>query len=69
MTQTEAVLERLRHGPLNQLQAYAEIGTTRLAARVDDLRKAGHIINTQMITSQNGKTFANYHLIRKQHGL
>ena len=42
MTQTEAVLERLQQGTLTQLQAYAEIGSTRLAARVEELRKQGH---------------------------
>ena len=66
MTQTQAVLERLHHGPLTQLQAYSEIGTTRLAARVEELRKAGHVINTEMVTSHNGKTFANYTLIKER---
>jgi len=64
LTQTQAVLERLKHGNLTQLQAYAEIGSTRLAARVEELRKQGHTIVTHTI-NRNGKSFAEYQLVRK----
>jgi hypothetical protein len=60
------VLERLHHGPLTQLQAYSEIGTTRLAARVEELRRAGHVINTAMVCTKNGKSFAAYSLIKEK---
>ena len=47
MTQTEALLGELRkrgsHG-ITALEALNEIGTLRLAARVHELRKAGHNI-------------------------
>jgi hypothetical protein len=64
MTQTERVLERLHNGPLTQLDAYKEIGSTRLAARVEELRKQGHTIVTHTI-NRNGKSFASYQLVRK----
>jgi len=41
MTQNEQVLKRLKKGPLTPLQALQELGCTRLAARVYDLRRDG----------------------------
>jgi len=53
---------------LTQLEALDKVGTTRLAARINDLREMGHIIHTEPVT-KGGKTFAKYHLIQeKQHG-
>jgi len=53
---------------LTQLQALELVGTTRLAARINDLRELGHTIITEPVT-KGGKTFAKYHLIQeKQHG-
>ena len=58
----------LKRGPLTQLQALELVGTTRLAARINDLRELGHTIITEPVT-KGGKTFAKYHLIQeKQHG-
>jgi hypothetical protein len=53
---------------LTQLEALDKVGTTRLAARINDLRELGHIIHTEPVTKGN-KTYARYHLIQeKQHG-
>ena len=45
-------------------QALAHIGCFRLAARIRDLKDAGHQITAQMIESPNGKHFARYELVR-----
>ena len=43
--QKDLVLEHLRTGqPLTQDQARAEYGVMRLASRISELKKAGHII-------------------------
>ncbi len=61
-TQTEAVLERLRAGPLTPLVALQEIGTFRLGARIWDLKQAGHNILTEW--EQKGrKRYARYRLM------
>lgn len=64
MSQREAVLEWLKRKPLTPLEALNNIGTMRLAAHIEVLRKEGHNIITKDI-KQNGKTFAEYHLIRR----
>lgn len=64
MTQNEMVLRYLETGnTLTHLEAQNFFGCARLAARVDDLRKMGHIIITEDV-SKNGKTFARYHLVK-----
>lgn len=47
-TQTERVLERLRVGPLTQMEALTELGVMRLGARILELREA-HTITTEMV--------------------
>jgi hypothetical protein len=63
MTQNEAVLCRLQRGPITSLEALTELGIMRLASRVDELRKQGHLITTETI-SRNNKNYARYHLTR-----
>ena len=48
MSQREAVLERLKVGPLTQFQALRELGIMRLAPRIEELRRE-HAIDTIMI--------------------
>ena len=58
MTQTEMVLVYMaRHGSITQYQAN-ELGIGRLAARIADLKRRGHIINSEMINVRkaNGTT-------------
>lgn len=53
-SQNLKVLNHLRNkGPLTPLAAMNSYGITRLAARINDLRKEGHEIQTKMITVQN----------------
>jgi len=60
MTQTEQIRQHLETGesitPLDALQTY---GCFRLAARIDELRKAGMDIQT-VKESRNGKSYARY---------
>ena len=45
LRQKDLVLEHLRTGqPLTQDQARAEYGVMRLASRISELKKAGHVI-------------------------
>jgi hypothetical protein len=63
-TQTERILNYLSKGKgITPIDALNRFGCFRLAARISDLRLAGHRIFTDSIT-KNGKTFANYKLIK-----
>ena len=62
MTQTEWILSRLKTGPLTAMDALNEGGCFRLASRINDLRKAGHKIETKTIETRNGKHVAQYQL-------
>lgn len=50
MSQTDRLLKRLKRGPLTPLQAWRELGIYRAAARVLDLRRAGHDIVSEPVT-------------------
>ena len=57
MTQTEAVLDYLnQYGSITPLDALREIGCFRLAARIHDLEKQGHVIPRSTITVTGKKT-------------
>lgn len=62
MTQNEWVLDNLKRGPLTQMDALRGCGCFRLASRINDLRNAGHQIETQSRHLPNGKVVAEYHL-------
>ena len=52
--QCERVYEYLRHrGSITQFEAISELGILRLAARVNDLKRAGHPIIRKMIKVKN----------------
>ena len=60
-TQNTAILAWLQAGnTLTSLEALDRFGCNRLAARVADLRDAGHPIEAQMVTLANGKRVAQY---------
>ena len=50
------------HG-ITPLQALEKWGCMRLSARIEELRKAGFPIVTEM-AKQNGKTFARYRMAK-----
>jgi 23S rRNA pseudoU1915 N3-methylase RlmH len=63
-SQTDQILNYLSNGKvITPIEALNKFGCLRLAARIADLRKSGHLIFTDSIT-KNGKTFASYKLIK-----
>lgn len=63
--QNVMVLEHLRSAPITPIEALARYGCFRLAARVYDLRKAGHQIITTRVINEQGNSYAQYHLLRQ----
>jgi len=64
MTQTQAILQHLRCGPITPWAALELYGCFRLAARVAELRQDGHAITTELVDSPDGKRFARYRLTK-----
>ena len=59
--QNRAILNYLESGgSLSPIEALNKFQCFRLAARVRDLRKAGHDIQTEMKRQKNGKKIAVY---------
>ncbi|XKM12688.1 helix-turn-helix domain-containing protein [Orbaceae bacterium ac157xtp] len=56
------ILKDLQAGQkITQLDAYSKYGSTRLGARIYDLKKKGYAINSVMVQSKhNGKWYAQY---------
>lgn len=45
MTQSEMVLDYMeKYGSISSMQAFSELGITRLSGRIYDLREKGHVI-------------------------
>lgn len=68
MSDCAVILSILRTGrSITSYEAFVEIGCTRLAARIHDLRRRGHNIVKTMIegTDRNGKPckYASYKLM------
>lgn len=62
MTQTEMIRTHLENGrDITPLEALDQYGCFRLAARIDELRKAGLDIET-ITETRNGKKYARYKL-------
>lgn len=64
MTQAEQILRELRRGPLTAADAIHRLNIYRLAARIGELRDAGHQIFSLRV-DQGGKKFAKYKLVRE----
>jgi hypothetical protein len=65
MTQTEQILELLRWARddgITAMDALRDASCFRLAARISDLRVAGHDITSTMETLPGGKRVARYRL-------
>ena len=68
-TQSAKVLYHLQnYGSLTAIQALELFNSLRLAARINDLKEAGHDIQVEMKRLKNGKKIAVYSLpkIQKQ---
>ena len=67
MTQSCAILKALQSGrTLTALDAFTDpaIRSMRLAARIEELRKAGHTIESVSIETPSGKRVAGYRLVK-----
>ena len=54
MSQNERILDHLRNvGTILPMTAWNDLGIYRLASRINDLRKAGHKINTKKVEVVN----------------
>ena len=63
MTQEQAILTDLKRGKrITQWDAAIDYGCWRLSGRIYDLRQDGHKIITDLISTHNGKTIAEYRL-------
>lgn len=63
MSQTEQILTHLRAGrDLTILEAIGVYRIFNLKARINELRKGGHSIVTEMRTDATGKRYASYRL-------
>lgn len=62
-SQNAEILRWLRQGHgLTPLEALERFGCNRLAARVADLKAAGHAIVSELVTLANGKRVSRYTL-------
>ena len=61
MSQSQKILKLLKDGRTITARIASKYGIDRCAARVCDLRAAGHNIKTLMV-SRRGKRFASYRL-------
>lgn len=62
MTQSDRILRHLSDGgTITALGALERFGCLRLAARIDELRKAGHTIKTTQVNA-HGKHYALYYI-------
>ena len=60
-TQNAMILQYMQEKPITPLEAFRKFGSLRLGARIFELRKDGHAIETEYVR-EKGKTFARYHL-------
>lgn len=65
MSQNDKILEMLKLGPVAYFDALDQADSTRLAARIKNLRDRGYDIYTETVRA-NGKRFALYHLNQKE---
>ena len=61
MSQSLRILRHLERRPITPMQALEQYGVFRLAARINDLRDAGHIIETETV-KRGDKRYARYRL-------
>ena len=61
-TQREAIIEYIEtFGSITPMEAFADLGITKLATRISEMRKDGMTFNIEMVSTKNryGKT-VNY---------
>lgn len=54
MSQCERIVEYInRHGSISTLEAFTDLGCTRLASRITDLKKQGYNIKSEYTEGKN----------------
>lgn len=54
MTQGDRIIEYIKtFGSITTLQAFTDLGVTRLASRIHDLRRDGYEFETEFVSSKN----------------
>ena len=64
-SQRDAILRHLKehpYHPITHLEAQHLFGCSRLAARVQELRRMGHDVKSRMVETPSGKRVAEYWL-------
>ena len=62
-SQTDKILEWMLSGhSITPLDALNLFGSSRLAARISDIKARGYLIYSEFITTGNGKKVKSYHL-------
>lgn len=62
MSQNERILQMLKSGrKVSPMEALNEAGCFRLAARINDLRRAGHSIHSATV-KENGTRYSRYYM-------
>lgn len=65
-SQNKTILAHLRRNKsITSMAAIRDYEITRLAARIHDLKEAGHTINSERIKVPSGKYVARYTLIKE----
>lgn len=70
MTQREAILKHIRDfGSITPMQAFTDLGITKLATRISEMKRSGYAIRTASVRAENryGKPihFCRYSFWRK----
>ena len=66
-SQNAMILNFLKSGgSLTPIEALEKFSCFRLAARINDLREAGHEIQTEILKDDNGKSYASYSIPKDQ---
>ena len=54
MTQCERIIHYIKkHGSISTIEAFSELGITRLASRIHDLSEDGYSINRETVSARN----------------
>ena len=66
-SQSAMILNFLKSGgSLTPIEALEKFSCFRLAARMNDLRKKGYVIQTEILKDDNGKSYASYSIPKDQ---
>ena len=63
LNQRQSIIKRLRRGWCTGLDALNDCGTMKLATRVSELRRDGHVIIDRWV-EHDGKRFKSYRMIK-----